>query len=302
MQRRIGLALWLVTLGVAQVVAFWVVWRFFVRSSHGQLLDSLALAGNRIGRARVHDRADVVLNTISVVSLAAMTAVVGFIALARRQVALAVGAVLLVAGASVTAQVAKQVLSRPDFGVDPQLAAVGNTLPSGHTAIAASIVVALVLVLPARVRGLAGVIGAIAAAGIGVGTLSAGWHRPSDAVAALLLVGAWAAAAGLFIIAVQRRPEPTGPAHPYAVVALTVAGLMLLAGAGLAMMVTDHVRTVPATELSRGRLFAAYAGGAMGIAGTAGLVVASVLATVHRVAPGAASSKATRIRQAFPAP
>jgi membrane-associated phospholipid phosphatase len=288
MRRRTGLAVWLVTLAAAEVIAFWVVWRVFVRSEHGQLLDSLALAGNRIGRARIHDRADVVLNTISVVSLAAATAVVGFIALVRRQIALAVGAILLVAGANVTAQFAKQILTRPDFGVDPELAAVGNSLPSGHTTVAASVVVALVLVLPARLRGVAGVLGAMAAAGIGVGTLSAGWHRPSDAVAALLVVGAWACAASLFIIAAQRRDEAAepGPSHGYAVVALTVAGVMLLGGAALAMVLTNHVRTVPAADLTRSRLFAAYAGGAMGISGTAALVIASVLATVHRVSPG----------------
>jgi membrane-associated phospholipid phosphatase len=286
---RIGLALWFVLLGAVEVVAFWLVWRFFVQTRHGQLLDTIALAGNLIGRARVQNRADVVLNTISAVSLAGATAAVCFIALARRRIALAIGAVLLVAGANVTTQVVKQMLVRPDLGVDPARAAVGNTLPSGHTTVAASVAVALVLVLPARLRGVAGLLGAMATAGVAVGTLSAGWHRPSDAVAALLVVGGWACAAALFVVLAQRRDDAVdaGPSHGYVVVTLVVAGLMLLLGAALALAVTNQVLATPTAQLSRSRLFAAYAGGAMGIAGTAGLVLASVLATVHRVAPQA---------------
>ena len=42
---------------------------------------------------------------------------------------------------------------RPDLGVDPERAAAGNSLPSGHTTIAASVAVALVLVVPSKARG-----------------------------------------------------------------------------------------------------------------------------------------------------
>ena len=94
-----GLVLWLLVLGAAEAYGFKQVWQFFVQTEHGQLLDYVALTGNSIGRARVETIVDRVLNGISILSLTVATVVVGFIALTRRRVALAVGAVLLIGGA-----------------------------------------------------------------------------------------------------------------------------------------------------------------------------------------------------------
>jgi hypothetical protein len=132
------------------------------------------------------------------------------------------------------------------------------------------------------------------AAVVGIATLSAGWHRPSDVVAALLVVGVWAGVAGLFILVAQRRSGEVvyGPPNRVAVAMLALSGLVLLAGAAIALALTDHVLTTPVDQLSRRRLLAAYGGGALGIAGVASLVVASVLATAHRVAPQARAADA----------
>jgi membrane-associated phospholipid phosphatase len=285
--RPIGLALWLLVLAGAELAAFLLVWRFFVQSEHGQLLDTVALTANRIGQARLENLVNTILNTLSAASLVIATAAVGFIALIRRRVAVAVGAILLIVGANVTTQIAKYVIDRPDLGVDPQRAAAGNSLPSGHTTVAASVAVALLLVLPGRIRGAVAVLGALFVSAAGIATLSAGWHRPSDAVAALLVVGAWACAASLFIIVTQRRHGDVvyGQPHRLAVGMLVLAGIGLLAGAAIALELTNQVLGTPAEELSRHRLLAAYAGAAMGIAGTASVILALVLATVHRVVP-----------------
>ncbi|GAA5198995.1 hypothetical protein GCM10023322_73610 [Rugosimonospora acidiphila] len=278
----------LVLLG-AEVVAFVTVCRFFVQSPHGQQLDTVSLTGNRIGQDRIEGFVVAVLDTISVLSVILATAAVGFIALIRRRIVVAVAAILLIAGANATTEILKRVIHRPRFGVDLPRAGLGNSLPSGHTTIAASVAVALVLVLPVALRGIGALVGAFGAAVVGVGTLSAGWHRPSDAVAALLVVGAWASAAGLFIVMAQRHHGGVeyGPVNWRALLTLVAAGLVLLVGAGIALVLTNQVRTTPPEALGRARLFVAYAGGAMGIAGTVGLVQASVLATAHRVVPRA---------------
>jgi len=241
----IGLAVWLLLVAALEAAGFLAVWRFFVNSEHGQLLDFVAITGNSIGRVRLETLVHNTLNGISIVSLTAATIAIGFIALARRRVALAVGAVLLIGGANATTQVFKALIYRPDLGVDPERAAAGNSLPSGHTTIAASVAVALVMVVPAKARGAAALIGAVFAALAGVATLSAGWHRPSDAVAALLVVGTWAAVAGLFIVLAQRRHGGVsyGPASTYTTVFLTLVSLGLLLGAALCLRLTDEVIT-----------------------------------------------------------
>ena len=278
---------WLLLLAGGEAAAVGAVVRFFVRSERGQLLDTVALTGSAIGQSRVAGPVDAVLTTVSALSLLIVMVIIGFIALARRRVAVACGAMVLIVGANLTTQVLKFVVVRPEIGVDMERAASGNSLPSGHTTIAASVAVALVLVLPAGARGVAGILGALATATVGIATLSAGWHRPSDAVAALLIVGVWACIAGWFIVIAQRGHGHVdyGPPNRSAALALILVGLVLLAGAWLALELTDQVLATPAAQLGRRRLLAAYGGGAMQILGVAGLVMASVLVTAHRVVP-----------------
>ncbi|RZU76906.1 PAP2 superfamily protein [Micromonospora kangleipakensis] len=280
-------AVWLVVLALVQAAAFLVVWRFALHTEVGQWLDTVALTGNRIGQERIDGPVDRILNAMSVVSLLVATAVIGFIALIRGRKALAVTATLLIAGANVSTQLLKYVLTRPDFGVDPERAAAGNSMPSGHTAIAASVAVALILVLPRKVRVLGAFLGVGYAAAAGVATLSAGWHRPSDAVAAFLVVGVWAALAGLVLLFFQRERAQVSSAdsHRVAAAVLGISGGLAVVGCGLALSWLLDLRDVPAAELGRRPLFVAYTGSAAGIAGTMAMVAALVLAVVHRLVP-----------------
>ena len=282
-------ATWLVFVGLLQAAAVFAVWRFFVRTEHGQLIDTAALAGNTIGRDTVEPIVDRVLDAMSVASLAAATAVIVLIALARGRVLLALVAGGVIACSNVTTQVLKHGLYRPDFGVDPAREAVGNTLPSGHTTVAASVAIALVLVLPVRVRGVAGVAGAAYAALAGVATMSAGWHRPSDAIAALLVVGGWAALGGLVLL-IGQRANDVEPVHArrtnaFVSASLALAGVLALVLAVATLMWGDSALLDPPEEMRRRDLFLVYAGSAGAIVATACLVMAGVLATVHRVVP-----------------
>ncbi|MEV4490517.1 phosphatase PAP2 family protein [Micromonospora coxensis] len=280
-------AVWLVVLALAQTAAFAVVWRLAVHTGTGQWLDTVALTGNRIGQDRIDELVNRILNAMSVVSLLATTAVIGFIALIRGRKALALAATLLIAGANVTTQVLKHVIDRPALGIDPERDAVGNSLPSGHTTIAASVALALILVLPPKVRALGAFLGVAYAAVAGVATLSAGWHRPSDAVAAFLVVGVWAALAGLLLLIFQREQAQVAgeDAHRIAAAVLGVGGLAAVVVSGLAVTSLLDQQQVAVDELSRRTLFTGYAGSAAGIAGTMGVVAALVLLSVHRLVP-----------------
>lgn len=280
-------AAWLAVLALAQTVALIVVWRTAVHTELGQWLDTVALTGNRIGQDRIDGPVNHILNAMSLAALLAATAVIGFIALIRGRVALAVTATLLVVGANLTTQALKYGLARPDFGIDPQRIFAGNSLPSGHATVAASFAVALVLVLPPTVRVLGALLGTGYAAAVGVATLSAGWHRPSDAIAAYLVVGVWAALGGLALLTMQRERAKVDPgdAHRLAAVLLGTGGLLAVVAGGLALAwLADGPRIVP-SALARRPLLAGYAGGAAGIAGTMAIVMALVLVSAHRLIP-----------------
>ena len=108
----------------------------------------------------------------------------------------------MILGSNVTTQVFKALVHRPSLIQDPAIIAV-NTLPSGHSTVAASLAAALVLVVPVRLRPLAATLGALYAAGIAAMTLAAGWHRPSDAVSVFAVVGIWTF--GVCALLVARR-------------------------------------------------------------------------------------------------
>jgi len=136
------------------------------------------------------------LELVGVPSVALAVVALAGVALARGRRGRALTVVALVLGAQVVAQLLKAGLVRPD-------SAEGNSLPSGHVTLVASLGLALVLVVPRVLRPLAA-LAAVAGTGLaGVATMVAGWHRPSDVVAAL---GVVAATAGVLTLAEARLP------------------------------------------------------------------------------------------------
>jgi hypothetical protein len=138
------------------------------------------------------------LDTITLSSLVLGSVVIGLIALGRRRVHLAVTAGALLLVANVTAQVLKdRVLARPLF-VNPD--PLGPSFPSGHATVAMSLAIALVLVVPVRMRAATAIGGLFYACAVGAGTVTAGWHRPSDVLGGYLVaIGTGAAAAAALV-------------------------------------------------------------------------------------------------------
>ncbi|MEJ2860896.1 phosphatase PAP2 family protein [Actinomycetospora flava] len=142
-----------------------------------------------------------VLELVGIPTVALAVIVLAGVALARGRGDRALGVVALVLGAQLVTQVLKAGLVRPE-------SLEGNSLPSGHVTLVASLGLALVLVVPRALRPLAGLV-AVAVTGIaGVATMVAGWHRPSDVLAA---VGVVAATGGVVTLAgalLRARPRP----------------------------------------------------------------------------------------------
>lgn len=271
---------------VAQAGALVALHRFFVGTPLGQLVETASLAGNVYGRDRILPLVVDVLDLVSVLSLAVATVAIGFIALARRRVGLALVAIMVIAGSNLTTQILKDdVFTRPNYDIDG-VTRVANSLPSGHTTVAASVAFALVLVLPARLRGAGALLGAGYAAITGVATLSAGWHRPSDAVGSYLVVGAWAAFAGLLLVLFRRKNATTSRGgHPIVVAVLATVSVVLLISSALMLREISAAFPVLWREFGDDRFLTAYVGGLAGIAGTACALMAIFLGTMHLVVP-----------------
>ncbi|MBC7638452.1 MAG: phosphatase PAP2 family protein [Rhodoferax sp.] len=290
-QDRQRAALWLLLVAAGCALLVLAVDHVFVLTARGQLVDSAGLEGAKIGRSRIIEPVHTVLDIVSVGTLAAAGLVAGGVALLRRRLALALVAVGTLVGSNVTTQLLKYtVLQRPDLSIATQ-GMTSNTLPSGHTTVAMSVAAAALLVAPARLRGTVAVVGAAYGAATGVATLSAGYHRPSDAVAAALVVGAWAAGLGAIVVVAQPPPAPGQPepdelesrrGHPVVGTLLGGTAATLLAVGGVATYLTAGA--LPGA-LDRAGLLLAYGGGAALIAGTAVAVVAALVVVVHRIAP-----------------
>ena len=223
-------------LAVAGVVVGYLL---AVRTRRGQALELIASRGRLIQPPRVRGAAPVLLQTISVGSLALVMVVLLSVAILRRERVMAGVAAAVVAGSVTTTEVLKHwVFTRPLF--------LDNTIqsyPSGHSTVGLSVVIAAILVQSPKGRTLAAVLGIPYALAIGTATVVAGWHRPSDVFGAYLVVGAWSFV-GIAFLRVQSSPSGDHDLRPLLWLA-AVFGLFLLAlGAVTLVGLREHIADV----------------------------------------------------------
>lgn len=195
------------------------------------------------------------LRSIDVSSLVVVGGAIVLLALARARLRLAAAAAALMVGATGTAEGLKHVLPRPELTGPDRLPI--PSYPSGHTTVAASLALGLVLVLPGRWRAPAALAGTAYASAVGVATVTAGWHRPSDVVGGFLVTVAWAAVIGAVLVArarvttaapVDRRAARRSAHVVVAVLALAavLVGALGVAVAGMVKSLSDrNLRTLP---------------------------------------------------------
>ena len=204
-----------------------VLVRIALGSQRGQQWDDSAMHTVMGGR----DTQLAMLSLLGYVGIGAIVAVVAgcvVVSVLRGRIALAAGAVAVIAGANVTTQVLKHtVLDRPDLGLGTL-----NSLPSGHTTVVASAVGASLLVAPRAWRPLVALAGGLATTMTGASTVVAGWHRPADVVAALAVSLVWTAGVSLVL---------RGPAAP---IAGTTAGAVVGCVTATVLLIVIGVRPV----------------------------------------------------------
>lgn len=258
-------------LGAAAMTAgaFVALYVVFVRTHGGQLVDQLAYNGADVGERAVAPVANALLDLVPAVAGVVGLVLTVVITIVRRNWGTAVVAIGCAGAAALTTQLLKLVfLDRPDLQVDGY---ADNSFPSGHTTVAAAAALAVFLVSSPAARPRVAGWGTLFTVLAGLSTLANGWHRPSDAIAALLVVAFWGCLAGA-VITLMRPSAVVAPVESFAAgrwwivvpfLAVTmIAFLITYFGAGSDRSVVDVV---------------AYVGGAAAII-TAGCVL-SLLAT-----------------------
>jgi membrane-associated phospholipid phosphatase len=264
---RTGPRLVAVVVTVLALWGVWVTWDTFVVSARGQRADQLALDGATTGQGVLWELAEPVLGVVSNTFVGLGLAAAVILALARGRWWLAAQVAILVAGSNLTTQVLKHaVLDRPALLDIPRPDI--NTLPSGHTTVAASVAAGLLIAVPRRWRPVVALAGAAYTGATGVSTLVGQWHRPSDVVAAILVVLAWGA--GVCALSSpssldQRQADlergALGPGTSGA------AGLMMLGAVGTGVLAVGALGSVRGYGwgLPFGGDLTAYMGGMLGV-------------------------------------
>lgn len=249
-------------LAAASTAALLATIHIALGTRRGQSWDQSALTSVYAGPEAKHHLLSL-LGYVSIGTAAAALLICAVFAMVQGRIHLAIAAAVIIAGANVSTQVLKHsVLDRPDLGFTTL-----NSLPSGHTTVVTSVVLATLLVAPASLRTVFTLAGSFAVTLTGASTVVAGWHRPGDIIAALavclvwssvaaVLVGAGksgdsllesmlgallgAVAAGIFLIIVGVRP--TGGWEGFA----DAAGVLGVIGAISAIAVGVFARYAPA--------------------------------------------------------
>ncbi|MFD3509755.1 phosphatase PAP2 family protein [Nocardia sp. NPDC058666] len=171
-------------LALAATVIAVLTYLLAVWTTTGQALENAALRGADQAATRDATSASQHLAQITVYSLVIAVVVIAAIGAVRRRVDLMVAGVgIIVTGQVVVQGLKRYILPRPEL-VEVTGHFAANSLPSGHTTIAMTVLFATLIVVPYRWRGLAMLVVLTWAISIGHYTLTAKWHRLSDTLAA----------------------------------------------------------------------------------------------------------------------
>lgn len=198
------------------LVGFLLVYALAVLTATGQRFEDLVL--DAASYAATSD----LLGLVSVPALALVCVVIVAIGLIRRRWLAAGSALVLMIMANVSGQLLKYVvLQRPVLVSNDD-----NTLPSGHTIAYASALIAILIVVPSLVRLLLTPLVVLVLGLVGGQLVHLGWHRPSDVVCGLLLVGSVAS----LVMAFPRSRTPSRPGLERTASRVLYRSLMILAG------------------------------------------------------------------------
>lgn len=275
------------TVALAAALGTWLVWWAMVTTWPGQRVEERVFVTADRFQDVVNHLVEPVLLLGSPPWLVTGFLVACGIGLLRRRPTAAGLAAVVIVGSNLTTQVIKD-------GVFHRTGLVGewnrdiNTLPSGHVTVVAAAWAALLLVVPRSRRPATALAGAAVTCAMSLATVADRWHRPSDVVAAVLVVVAWTSLVCAFAPAGWASPDDVGPARGGDGAALPVIALLGTVAVPMAVL------SVLAAAATEGRLrttapwddgLTAYLGGLLAVCAISAFGFA-VLLWVCRTAAG----------------
>ncbi|MGO9319369.1 MAG: phosphatase PAP2 family protein [Solirubrobacteraceae bacterium] len=197
-------------LGLAGVciAALALVWVIAELIPAVQLKDAVALHDfTLLSRPRVDGPANFLLHLLDPLQFVLWGTALVAVAIARERPRVALAAAAVMALAPLTSETLKPLLAHPHASVGS--VSIGPaSWPSGHSTAALALVLAAVLVAPARLRPIVASIGAVFALAVGCSLLILAWHMPSDVLGGYLVATLWTALAVAALRFADRRWPP----------------------------------------------------------------------------------------------
>lgn len=227
-----------------------VIYSVALGTTLGLEADSRAILDSRTGRPwAAHWAVADLVHALAAASFAVLALAIAVLAFERSNPRRLLGALALIGGASVTAQMLKPILGALSLFSGGTEHRLESSFPSGHSTSAMALGLALVWTAPVAWRRHAALLASSYSVAIGVALLVLGWHYPSDVMGGYLVAGTWAAgivmALGPGPIRVPfarrrgggRRPGPRWPS----VLLLGVLSLAVVLGLAVPAIALTHL-------------------------------------------------------------
>ena len=233
------------------------VWWLGVRTETGQSYDEIVVTGfqgalpewlaamlDPFVRQNIHTVLPIPLNMTVILSL--LIGVIALVVMIVRRRWWLIGQSAAIVALCYAASRLKDTLPRP-FLINTDTPHA-NSAPSGHTILAATAVTILLIAVPRVWRAVCALIAAAYMLVIGLSVIAGGWHRPTDVVMAILLVGGIA----LLALACTRTSGMDDPGRRVSSMSVQIVGSVRITAGLLACAYAAYViwQIEPGLELS----------------------------------------------------
>lgn len=214
-----------IVFGLLLLAAAAGVWWLGVRTANGQNFDDeVWLRLNTSLPSWLRSLVHLLAVSSTVIAISVVFALVGIVVAAVRKRWWLLGQLVVFAGLCYGSSLLKGVLPRPYL--QNINSSASNTAPSGHTLLAAAAVVVLVCAVPRAWRAACAAVGSVYTMLVALSLVAGKWHRPTDVVMSLLIVGGWA----LLVLACTRTSGMDEIGTRSASASIQIVGSVMITG------------------------------------------------------------------------